>query len=72
MNKLEQEIFDAIEDYDDSNFHESDWTSVSKLAATIAIKIAEKAYRTGVYHGIADQRGSFKDMSFEDFKKEIL
>lgn len=72
MNKLEQKIYDAWKgEIPDYMFAYYDMDIVARIAAKIALEIAEKAYNKG--HGNAlDSQHNLDLETFEDFKQEIL
>lgn len=71
MTKLEQQIFEA-------QSYELDWVDpqhmklIARVAAKIALELAEKAYNIGFESGLGSHVDDELVISFEDFKKDCL
>jgi hypothetical protein len=82
MNKLEEKLFEAFNSPEAYSLHGKPGfeleAHLARIAAKIALELAEKAYERGWvkvtitgYHGTTDPRMSYNE-GLEQFKQEVL
>lgn len=70
MNKLEQKFAESFENRGGSAKEMREINA--RIAAKIALELAERAYNKGIYDARDSRPGHWYGETFEGFKKEIL